>query len=258
MTLIPCPECGHEISDKSLSCPQCGFPTSSLSDRMQEVDPKTPESMASDNSELGPSLANSTKTKGEERHHATVILPYAIFNIVFLQKFFLWLLVLISIFLAAVTPSISEGDSPYTSTAATGGAFAVAAVVTILLFALKPLWREALCGRKVAAVAVFALYLPAMLLGAYYLLFAVSAVLFATFSQSHDVTARFSLIIVGIISAVIGVLLLVNVFEPCLWKYISLNNYCPSCRKHRFGYISGPDTRVCDNCGTVINIVRKI
>lgn len=27
MTLIKCPECGKDISDKSNSCPHCGYPT---------------------------------------------------------------------------------------------------------------------------------------------------------------------------------------------------------------------------------------
>ncbi len=27
MPLIPCPECGKEISDKAPACPQCGAPT---------------------------------------------------------------------------------------------------------------------------------------------------------------------------------------------------------------------------------------
>ena len=26
--LLPCPECGHSVSDKALACPQCGFPIS--------------------------------------------------------------------------------------------------------------------------------------------------------------------------------------------------------------------------------------
>ena len=30
MTIISCPECGHEISDKALMCPQCGFAPSGL------------------------------------------------------------------------------------------------------------------------------------------------------------------------------------------------------------------------------------
>ena len=25
MTLIPCPECGNQISDKALMCPNCGY-----------------------------------------------------------------------------------------------------------------------------------------------------------------------------------------------------------------------------------------
>lgn len=29
MALIPCPECGSEVSDKAPSCPKCGFPLAS-------------------------------------------------------------------------------------------------------------------------------------------------------------------------------------------------------------------------------------
>lgn len=31
MTLINCPECGREVSDKAASCPQCGYPIANLS-----------------------------------------------------------------------------------------------------------------------------------------------------------------------------------------------------------------------------------
>lgn len=30
MSLVKCPECGNEFSDKATACPECGFPTSEL------------------------------------------------------------------------------------------------------------------------------------------------------------------------------------------------------------------------------------
>lgn len=36
MSLINCPECGREISDKAISCPGCGFPISDF--RLQETE----------------------------------------------------------------------------------------------------------------------------------------------------------------------------------------------------------------------------
>ena len=60
MALINCPECGKEISDKSVACPHCGFPIESESitnnTELPKVEPKTstntnPEK--SDNSCIG-------------------------------------------------------------------------------------------------------------------------------------------------------------------------------------------------------------
>lgn len=35
MSLIKCPECGKEISDKAISCPMCGYPTKEISYELQ-------------------------------------------------------------------------------------------------------------------------------------------------------------------------------------------------------------------------------
>lgn len=35
MSLIKCPECGKEISDKAISCPMCGYPTKEISNELQ-------------------------------------------------------------------------------------------------------------------------------------------------------------------------------------------------------------------------------
>ena len=39
MALIKCPECGHMISDKALSCPQCGCPMRSQSQSLHPLQP---------------------------------------------------------------------------------------------------------------------------------------------------------------------------------------------------------------------------
>ena len=81
MALINCPECGKEISDKSVACPHCGFPIESESitnnTELPKVEPKTstntnPEK--SDNSCIGciiffgPAGA-PLKHAGEPMHH---------------------------------------------------------------------------------------------------------------------------------------------------------------------------------------------
>lgn len=35
MSLIKCPECGKEISDKAISCPMCGYPTKEMFNELQ-------------------------------------------------------------------------------------------------------------------------------------------------------------------------------------------------------------------------------
>lgn len=35
MSLIKCPECGKEISDKAISCPMCGYPIKEISNELQ-------------------------------------------------------------------------------------------------------------------------------------------------------------------------------------------------------------------------------
>ena len=37
MALIPCPECGKEVSDRALACPACGFPVVAGLEEMKEV-----------------------------------------------------------------------------------------------------------------------------------------------------------------------------------------------------------------------------
>ena len=38
MALIKCPECGKDVSDKSISCPNCGYPIPKKEDEWEYFD----------------------------------------------------------------------------------------------------------------------------------------------------------------------------------------------------------------------------
>ena len=40
MTLIKCPECNHEVSDKAQACPNCGFVVNTKEPKMVRIDPR--------------------------------------------------------------------------------------------------------------------------------------------------------------------------------------------------------------------------
>lgn len=37
MSLINCPECGKEISDKATTCPNCGYPINNVTDNQEKI-----------------------------------------------------------------------------------------------------------------------------------------------------------------------------------------------------------------------------
>lgn len=37
MSLINCPECGKEISDKATNCPNCGYPINNVTDNQEKI-----------------------------------------------------------------------------------------------------------------------------------------------------------------------------------------------------------------------------
>lgn len=74
MSLIICPECGHQISDKAETCPYCGIKQEQIQKQLEENTSVQTDALTSNTSVMGAPIANTTVTSApaENNPHTTV------------------------------------------------------------------------------------------------------------------------------------------------------------------------------------------
>lgn len=166
----------------------------------------------------------------------TIVLPYSISNIVFIERVLLWV---------NLPSAIAEN-----------GIVAVC-IILGLLVGNSLLWTPALRGHKAAIIAVYALYVPLAVAGVAGLIIgSLALVAFVSDVARGRIEGVLGLIIAGA-SLIMGVLLLCNIFEKGLWAYVRLNGRCPVCKTWRFGRIKRPQTVTCGHCNSTLDFIRS-
>jgi hypothetical protein len=183
----------------------------------------------------------------------SVILPYSIANIVFIQALpYVLVMVFGLVMLIIGAASILTGHRPPEDMLLPSVLMFVIPLVAIPAW-WWALWRWALRGSYSAVLALYVIYVPHV---AFAVLWALSG-----WVQARRLIFAGGNIMAGLIATsilgVIAVTLIVNLFEDGLWDFAKLDGRCPACRKWRFGRVKRPLTKKCLSCGATLEFVRS-
>jgi len=206
-------------------------------------------------SELEPEGADhASQENAEAIQRVSVILPYSLSNVVFMQMLPFWMYFGVSvIFLVVGAVSLpADGDGNGSELLAIG-AIGVPVSLGVLVVGWCALWRWAVRGFKAAVIILYIIYIPAVLAGLCMILYAASRVFGVLSTQNYG---RYAMLAGAIVALVLGLMLLCNLYEKGLWDFVRLANRCPSCHRWRFGRIKRPTTVQCPSCNVLIEFVR--
>lgn len=184
-----------------------------------------------------------------------IVLPYAVSNVVFIERLPLLL------YLGIGIPSgvfggvryLVTGDDDAWRMFVSAGILAVLSAAGLVV-GNAVLWTWALRGYRLAVLVVYALYLPLAAWAVYFLATAFIDFLALIGRGPQAGLFAFSQ---GVLALVLALLLLCNLFEKGLWTYVNLDGRCPVCKTWRFGRIRRPQTLKCGHCTATLEFVRS-
>ena len=173
----------------------------------------------------------------------TIILPYAISNIVFIQRLFM----VAAVFFGCLLRSMALADVQ----ALLLDRIAALMLVTAGVWAIGS-W--ALSGNRLAIIMTYLLYLP-WVVSVPINVGWVIVIMVQDSDSKGSLPLGFAVPFLGI-STLMSLCIFLNLWEKGLWEFVALNGRCPQCRTWRFGKVKQPCTIKCGDCGASLTFVR--
>jgi hypothetical protein len=205
--------------------------------------------------------SSGVEQRPSEGRTITIVLPYGISNMAFVQALPLWILMILAVVGGCVgCAQLASGKALDTVLQVwIGSAVCFLLGVVPWLILKRVLWNWALEGRSTAITVLYVLHLTGVVLGPLMLLPMAAFVFLPIIMQSLGSPVGMGVWLILVPLALCGLLWLLaltNLFERQIWTFAKLDGRCPRCGQWRFGRIRWPQVVQCEECGAELEFRR--